>query len=434
MDDLGNRDGSYNSGDTNIAEYAYDTQGRRIRVYDAVSDATTLYYYSDNWQVLAEYNGSGVQQAYYIFGNYIDEVLLMNRGGSDKYYLHDHLYSPAALLDNSGNVIERYEYDAYGKVTVWNAAFTTTYTTSQYGNPYVFTGRELDTLDAGSCTPMHYRHRAYSPEIGRFMQHDPHGINPVGGIFNPFQANIQFFGSNLYQYAENKPISNIDFSGLASYQLGYFDFKPTYDIGAGTHGGAGSPTIQDRLAKIAWYGVVVAAEMRFMDDAAKHMNHFLGNSGSKYTINYPKLINDVINAGIALENEVDMAMMFSENWNGLTEFAIASHSSTTVSVPQDESWNWYYAVNEYHTWGKGKVRTDGCNYTMDFTLIFGDKYNWNIGQAATILGIKIPDAALGRLHQVGIAQEYEMAGQVEYTVNWKRGNIYTTREIINKGR
>ncbi len=115
MDDLGNRDGSYNTGDTNIPKYAYDTQGRRIRVYDAVSDATTLYYYSDNWQVLAEYNGSGVQQAYYIFGNYIDEVLLMNRGGSDKYYLHDHLYSPVALLNASGNVLERCEYDAYGK-------------------------------------------------------------------------------------------------------------------------------------------------------------------------------------------------------------------------------------------------------------------------------------------------------------------------------
>jgi hypothetical protein len=62
---------------------------------------------------LEEHNGTSLT-AYYFFGNYIDEVLLMYRSGSDKYYLHDHLYSPTALLDNSGSVIERYEYDAYG--------------------------------------------------------------------------------------------------------------------------------------------------------------------------------------------------------------------------------------------------------------------------------------------------------------------------------
>ncbi len=199
-----NSDGSYNSGDTNIAEYAYDTQGRRIRVYDAVADATTLYYYSDNWQVLAEYNGSGVQQAYYIFGNYIDEVLLMNRGGSDKYYLHDHLYSPAALLDNSGNVIERYEYDAYGKVTVWNAAFTTTYTTSQYGNPFYFTGREVDWFDNGNMTLQHNRNRYLSQYMGCWFTPDPLGY--VDGL-------------NHNEYALSNPMNLIDPIGLRIVRL-----------------------------------------------------------------------------------------------------------------------------------------------------------------------------------------------------------------------
>jgi YD repeat-containing protein len=78
-----------NSADAVIAQMDYDTQGRRLRVYDAAAGTETLYYYSDQWQVLAEYTPSGTQQAYYVYGNYIDEVLLMNRAGVDVFYLHD---------------------------------------------------------------------------------------------------------------------------------------------------------------------------------------------------------------------------------------------------------------------------------------------------------------------------------------------------------
>lgn len=30
---------------------------------------------------------------------------------NQRFYVHDHLYSPSALVDSSGNVVERYEYD-----------------------------------------------------------------------------------------------------------------------------------------------------------------------------------------------------------------------------------------------------------------------------------------------------------------------------------
>ena len=41
---------------------------------------------------------------------------------SDEYfYTHDHLHSPVALLDDAGDVLERYEYDAYGKSYIMDA-------------------------------------------------------------------------------------------------------------------------------------------------------------------------------------------------------------------------------------------------------------------------------------------------------------------------
>ncbi len=209
-----------NSSNALVAGFDYDTQGRRIRVYDAVADATTLYYYSDNWQVLAEYNGSGIQQAYYVFGNYIDEVLLMNRGGSDKYYLHDHLYSPIALVNGSGSVIERYEYNAYGKAQVLSPNHEPRLA-SLHRNPYMFTGRELDILDGGAYEKMYYRHRDYDIFTGRFYVQDMKGISPPKRTMNYFKVFRQYKdGLSLYNYVENNPNISVDPFGLGLVIIG----------------------------------------------------------------------------------------------------------------------------------------------------------------------------------------------------------------------
>jgi len=128
------------SQDNTIAKYNYDSLGKRIRRQDVTADANTLYYYGDGWQVLAEYDGSDSFKRKYIYGNYIDEVILMNDGSNDYYYLHEHLYSPAVLVNTNGDVVERYEYDAYGRPYIYNDDYSQSYEVSQYGNCYLFTG------------------------------------------------------------------------------------------------------------------------------------------------------------------------------------------------------------------------------------------------------------------------------------------------------
>jgi len=100
--------------------------------------------------------------------------------------IHNPLFSPVALPEDNG------------ETKILTSEFSIL-SSSQYGNPYTFTGRRLDVLDGGDLLIMDYRHRTYSPELGRFMQQDPLGIDPAESTVNPFYVRLQYFdGSNLY--------------------------------------------------------------------------------------------------------------------------------------------------------------------------------------------------------------------------------------------
>ncbi len=80
---------------------------------------------------------------------------------NDYYYLYDHIFSAAALIDSNFDIVEMYEYNAYGQPQVYtdgnfmDDGDDTVYTASQNGNPYLFTGREVDDLD-GSDLVLQY--------------------------------------------------------------------------------------------------------------------------------------------------------------------------------------------------------------------------------------------------------------------------------------
>jgi RHS repeat-associated protein len=205
-----------------VATFEYDALGRRIEKVDSIVGTIRRFYYDDQ-RIFLQTNVSGGTETYYscyIYGNYIDEVLMQyywtGNGWEYKYYAHDHLYSPTALFESDGDVVERYEYDVYGSCRILTSGYSLL-SSSAYGNPYTFTGRELDIFDNNAFRIMYYRARSYDPQTGRFLQRDPLGVNPAGGKNNTFDIHRQYLdGLSMYEYVKSVPTFGLDPFGLVN--------------------------------------------------------------------------------------------------------------------------------------------------------------------------------------------------------------------------
>jgi RHS repeat-associated protein len=176
-----------------VGQYSYDALGRRIS--KTTTNGTTCFYY-DSARIIEEQDCSGGTLATYTYGNYIDEVLTRttNPGSPVTYYYHQNsLWSVHALTDATGNVVERYNYDAYGKLSVLDGNYQLL-ATAPFAY-FTYTGREYD-FESGLY---HYRARTYSPILGRFFSRDPVGY--VDGM-------------TLHEYVRSNPINRHDPSGL----------------------------------------------------------------------------------------------------------------------------------------------------------------------------------------------------------------------------
>jgi RHS repeat-associated protein len=185
-----------------MGEYRYDALGRRVVKTAHLPALKETRFFYDGARVIEEQDANGTTEATYIYGIWVDEVLNMERSGQAVYYHQNALGSVVGLTNSTGDVVERYSFSAYGCLTVTDGdgnpvprnSWGTPHSTQ--GNPYLFTGRQLDE-ETGLY---HYRARTYSCEQGRFLQRDPLGY--VDGM-------------NLYEYAKSRPTISRDPSGLA---------------------------------------------------------------------------------------------------------------------------------------------------------------------------------------------------------------------------
>jgi RHS repeat-associated protein len=197
--DAWNRLMAVKNGSTTLASYSYDGLGRRIA--ESHGSTTTDLYLSAADQVLEE-RVAGVVQARNVWSPvYVNALVVRDQSSQHNGVLDQRLYvqqdvnwNVTALLDTSGNVLERYQYDPYGVVTVLSPSWAVQ-SNSNYNVPYGFQGMRYDWTVGVNFAD----NRVYSPTLMRWLQTDPIGLNA---------------GTNDYAFVGNNPVNEADPTGL----------------------------------------------------------------------------------------------------------------------------------------------------------------------------------------------------------------------------
>ena len=176
---------------------------RQVKVQGATT--TTIKYVGTLFEQVAK-TGAATEYVHYVFaGERRVAVYAKDNGATPREavrYLHqDHLGSVDTITDESGGVVERLSYDAWGKRRTasgdeaWkDSAIPITAATTPRG----FTDHEhLDDFEL-----VHMNGRVYDPVLGRFLSPDP---------FVQYPESTQ--GFNRYTYAANNPLSFTDPNG-----------------------------------------------------------------------------------------------------------------------------------------------------------------------------------------------------------------------------
>jgi RHS repeat-associated protein len=185
--------------------YLYDALGRRTKA--TLYSGASVRYYHDGVHEIEEYDGSGAVLRKYVYRQDIDSVAMMegrdladvdNDSNTSEfvrlYYHCDSRGNVARLTDASEAVVESYEYDPYGIVTIKDKLGGSVSAT-QVGNPFDLQRRRRD----GETGLMYFRARIYEPTAGNWLQRDPLSLEP---------------GPNWHEFESSNPINRRDPMGM----------------------------------------------------------------------------------------------------------------------------------------------------------------------------------------------------------------------------
>ncbi len=241
-----------------IVTYRYNGLNHRVRklVGDDPQnpDEVREFYYNEQWQVLEERRELAGDQmrlyAEYVWCvRYIDSPIVRFRdsnaddgetapdGTLDEtlYYTTDANMNVTALVaPGSGDVVERYVYDPYGRAAVLDGNWQPIAWSDSKRNEIRFTGHRFNPTTG----TYHARNREYHPALGRWMQRDPLGY--VDGM--------SLYAGYFAMWGAVDPSGQSTFRELINDTVSISAHVPEWDCGAFTCGDGFSCHLNGHIA------------------------------------------------------------------------------------------------------------------------------------------------------------------------------------------
>ena len=182
-------------------DFAYDSDGKRVK--KTSGNTETKYYYNGSIlsglvRTTAGSTGTTKTTVQFVYDAEGKPFMLRFNGKTDYFYLYNGLGDVVGLVDSSNQVVVRYQYNSWGKVTSTQDTSGVSLATL---NPFRYRKYVYDPETGLYCLGSRY----YDPEVGRFVNADDTDV-----IF----AKPQELGSkNLYAYCDNNPVAREDYAG-----------------------------------------------------------------------------------------------------------------------------------------------------------------------------------------------------------------------------
>ena len=182
-------------------DFAYDSDGKRVK--KTSGNTETKYYYNGSTLIglvktTTGSTGTTKTTVQFVYDAEGKPFLLRLNGKTDYFYLYNGLGDVVGLVDSSNQVVVRYQYNSWGKVTSTQDTSGVSLATL---NPFCYRKYVYDPETGLYCLGSRY----YDPEVGRFVNADDTDV-----IF----AKPQELGSkNLYAYCDNNPVAREDYAG-----------------------------------------------------------------------------------------------------------------------------------------------------------------------------------------------------------------------------
>ena len=207
---------------TASATFAYDDAHQRIKQTLVAGSTTTVTTYlndpaSGAMEDKAVTGSTTTWHDYILADGHIVAEKFSGTTNATRYFILDHLSSIAVVTNESGAVVERDFYDAWGKRRNADGSDDTTCSLSSQTTHGFTNQEEIDAL----CL-VNLNARVYDPLLGRFMSPDS---------FNQDIYNLQLL--NRYTYVGNNPLSFTDPTGhfFGIDDLFYFAISLAIDVG-----------------------------------------------------------------------------------------------------------------------------------------------------------------------------------------------------------